>query len=131
MANESICILGGGNTAFAVAASLTLRGFDITLCELPEFASVLEPIAAERTIRLHGVAGEGLAQISRVTTEVGEALAAADLLLLIVPAYAQRPFAEACIPYLTERHMVVLMPGTLGSLEWAAMLAGAGKKATL
>ena len=131
MANESICILGGGNTAFAVAASLTLRGFDITLCELPEFASMLEPIAAERTIRLHGVAGEGLAQISRVTTDVGEALAVADLLLLIVPAYAQRPFAEACIPYLEERHMVVLIPGTLGSLEWAAMLAEAGKKATL
>ena len=131
MANQSLCILGGGNTAFAVAASLTLRGFEVGLCELPEFSAMLEPIAHDRMIRLHGVAGEGLAEISRVTTDVAQALADADLLLLIVPAYAQRPFAEACIPHIEERHTVVLMPGTLGSLEWAAMLAAAGKKATL
>lgn len=131
MANESVVILGGGNTAFAVAASLTLRGFDITLCELPAFAQMVAPIADDRTILLHGVAGQGRAQIAEVTTDVGAALAAADLLLLIVPAYAQRAFAEACIPHLEARHTVVLMPGTLGSLEWAALLRAAGKKATL
>ena len=131
MADKSICVLGGGNTAFAVAASLTLRGFDIALCELPEFSAMLEPIANKRTIGLHGVAGEGMAKISMVTSDVAQALAEADLLLLIVPAYAQRPFAAACIPYIEDRHTVVLMPGTLGSLEWAAMLAVEGKTATL
>lgn len=131
MAGESITILGGGNTAFAVAAALALRGCDIALCELPAFAEMVEPIADDGTIGLHGVAGEGRAQIGRVTTDVGEALQAADLLLLIVPAYAQRPFAEACIPHIEERHTVVLMPGTLGALEWAAMLKAAGKRATL
>jgi opine dehydrogenase len=131
MAAESIAVLGGGNTAFAVAASLTLRGFDIALCELPDFAEMVEPIAGDGTITLHWVAGEGRAQIGRVTSDVGEALGAADLLLLIVPAYAHKPFAEACIPHIEERHMVVLMPGTLGALEWAALLAAAGKRATL
>ncbi len=131
MSSESISILGGGNTAFAVAASLSLRGFDITLCELPAFAAMVEPIRDDRAIQLLGVAGEGRAQIGRVTTEVGEALQASDLLLLIVPAYAQRPFAEACVPHIEERHTVVLMPGTLGALEWAAILKAAGKKATL
>ena len=131
MANETIAVLGGGNTAFAVAASLTLRGYDIALCELPGFAEMVEPIAAHRTIVLHGVAGAGSAEIAQVTTDMAAALAAADLLLLIVPAYAQRAFAEACIPHIEPRHTVVLMPGTLGALEWAAMLKAAGKAATL
>ena len=60
MTNETIAVLGGGNTAFAVAASLTLRGCDIALCELPDFAEMVEPIAARRTIVLHGVAGAGI-----------------------------------------------------------------------
>ena len=54
MATRSVTILGGGNTAFAVAANLTLEGHEITLYELPEFASTLEPIRKTRTINLVG-----------------------------------------------------------------------------
>lgn len=34
-----------------------------------------------------------------------------DLLLLIVPAYAHKPFAEVCAPHLRDGHMVVITPG--------------------
>ena len=34
--------------------------------------------------------------------------------------------AEALAPHLTDRHTVVLMPGTLGSLEWAELLRKRG-----
>ena len=115
-------ILGGGNTAFAAAARLTLRGFDVTLCELPEFEASLAPIRDSRTIHLLGAAELGPAHIRRVTTDVSEALDASDLALLIVPAYAHRAFAEACAPHLRPEHTVVLMPGTLGTLEWARIL---------
>jgi opine dehydrogenase len=128
MNDQSLTVLGGGNTAFSVAACLTLRGFQVTLCELPAFAASLAPIEKDRAIFLQGVAGQGKALIHRLTTNVEEALAASDLLLLIVPAYAHRPFAQACIPHLEERHTLVLMPGTLGTLEWAALLGQAGKK---
>ena len=57
MANETIAVMGGGNTAFAVAASLTLRGYDIALCELPGFAEMVEPIAAHRTIVQNPLSG--------------------------------------------------------------------------
>src|SRR5262249_1465353 len=42
--------------------------------------------------------------------------------LLIVPAYAHKPFAEACAPYLRSGQVVVLQPGTLGSLEFARIV---------
>ena len=126
MSKRSVTVLGGGNTAFSVAANLTLRGFEITLFELPEFEAAVEAIVKSRTIHLLGAAERGAATIHRITTDVEEALDQADLVLLIVPAYAHRRFAEVCAPFLRGGQTVVLMPGTLGTLEWARILREAG-----
>lgn len=123
--SQAVTILGGGNTAFAVAANLALRGFAITIYEHPAFAGALDPIRQSQTIRLVGVAEQGSAQLARVTDNLEEALAN-DLLLLIVPAYAHKPFAELCAPHLRGGHMVVLTPGTLGALEFAQIVRAAG-----
>ena len=124
--SEHITILGGGNTAFATAANLTLKGFAITLCELPEFGHALDPVRDQGVIHLVGVEETGVAKIHCMTTDIEAALNASDLILLIVPAYAHKPFAIACAPHLRPEHMVVLMPGTLGSLEWATLLRDQG-----
>ncbi len=123
---HSLTILGGGNTAFAVAANLTLAGHRVTLCEVPSFAHTVAPLCESRAIALDGVAGRGIARLHAVTTDVAAALAGNDLALLIVPAYAHRPFAEACAPHLRPGQTVVLMPGTLGSLEFAHVLRARG-----
>ena len=57
MATDGVTILGGGNTAFAVAGNLALRGLSVTLAELPTFAWTVEPIRESRAVRLEGVAG--------------------------------------------------------------------------
>ena len=59
MSKKSVVILGGGNTAFSVAALLTLRGFEITLYEIPAFEASLTPIREEGGVHLQGVAGQG------------------------------------------------------------------------
>jgi opine dehydrogenase len=123
---SSLTVLGGGNTAFAVAANLTLAGHQVTLCELPSFAHMIEPIRDSQQIALDGVVRRGTAQIHRVTTSFTEALAFNDLVLLIVPAYAHKAFAEACAPHLRPSHDIVLMPGTLGSLEFVRILREKG-----
>ena len=128
MVGRSVTVLGGGNTAFSVAANLTLRGFHITLYELPEFQESVEPVLDTKIIHLLGVEERGSAQIHRITTDVEEALDASDLVLLIVPAYGHRRFAEVCAPHLQADQTVVLMPGTLGSLEWARILRDSGTK---
>ena len=129
MAEQPVTVLGGGNTAFATAASLTLRGYEVTLYELPEFEASVAPVLESSTINLLGVAGEGPARVHRITADIEEALGASNLVLLIVPAYAHRSFAEVCAPHLRDEHTVVLMPGTLGSLEWARVLREAEAKA--
>src|SRR5262245_4314147 len=106
----SLTILGGGNTAFAVAANLSLAGYQITLCEHPAFRSTVEPIHASKQIELDGIAHGKTARLHLVTTDFAEALAKNDLILLIVPAYAHKPFAESCAPHLRPGQVVVLMP---------------------
>ncbi|MHB9091262.1 MAG: NAD/NADP octopine/nopaline dehydrogenase family protein [Chloroflexota bacterium] len=83
-------------------------------------------MADKQEIRLSGVAEQGLARIGRVTTNVGEA-AEADLLLVPVPSYAHKPFAEALISHLRPGHIVALLPGNLGSLALAKLARAAGK----
>ena len=119
MPSPRVTVLGGGNTAFSVAANLTLRGVEVALCEIAGFESMLAPIRQTQEIHLAGVAAKGPAKVHRVTADFGEALAFSDLALLIVPAYAHSPFAEACAPHLKPGQTVVLMPGTLGALEFA------------
>jgi opine dehydrogenase len=126
---RSLTVLGGGNTAFAVAANLTLAGHAVTLCEIPSFRHTVEPLGTARQITLDGVAQRGAARLHVVTTDIGAALAANDLALLIVPAYAHRPFAEACAAHLRSGQTVVLMPGTLGSLEFSRILRERGTPA--
>lgn len=123
---KPVTVLGGGNTGFAAAANLTLRGYEVILGDLPSFEFALAPIRERREIRLDGVAGQGVARLAAVTTDLSAALAASDLILLIIPAYGHRAFAEACAPHLRDGHTVVLMPGTLGTLEFAQVLRANG-----
>ena len=126
MSAERITVLGGGNTAFAVAANLTLSGAEVTLCELPEFEQAITPIRESRDIELDGVANSGTATLADVTTDFASALSFSDLALLIIPAYGHGAFAEACAPHLRRGQAVILMPGTLGSLEFARILRERG-----
>ena len=79
-----------------------------------------------KEINLDGVLETGPAPISKVTLDPKEASEFSNTVLLIVPAYAHRPFAEFCGPYLTENHTVVIMPGTLGAMEFSTLVAEFG-----
>ena len=82
---RSITVLGAGNTGFAVAANLALRGHEVILGDLPAFDWALAPVRESGVIRLDGVAGKGAARLALVTSDMGEALGASDLILLIPP----------------------------------------------
>lgn len=118
-------VLGGGNTAFSVAANLALAGADVTLVELPQFAASIEPIAVHKRIHLGGVARTGAATIAEVTSDFA-AIQRHELVLLIVPSYGHRAFADACARHLRAGQTLVLMPGNLGSLAFARLLKERG-----
>jgi opine dehydrogenase len=121
-----VVVLGGGNTAFSVAAKLGLEGYEVVLWEAPAQAATLAPIRETRQVRLAGAGGEGTATLAHITTDPGEALAAGDVLLAPVPSYAHAAFGELLLPHLRPEHLLVLLPGNLGSLAFARWLRARG-----
>ncbi|MGE3797126.1 MAG: NAD/NADP octopine/nopaline dehydrogenase family protein [Thermomicrobiales bacterium] len=121
-----LTVLGGGNTAFSMAAQLALDGYEVLIWEHPDFASSIAPLRNTLSITLNDQSGSRLAQISHVTTDPAEALAWSDTLLCSVPSYAHAPFAELIVPHLRPGHLLTLLPGNLGSLAFAQDIAAAG-----
>jgi opine dehydrogenase len=121
-----ITVLGGGNTAFSMAANLALGGFDVMLWEYPDFAHTLDPIRESLTIHLGGAAKTGAARLAGVTTDAAEALAWSETLVCSVPSYAHLPFFEQLLPHLRPGHLLALLPGNLGALAVANALREAG-----
>ena len=126
MTNNRVTVLGGGNTAFGIAAKASLDGFDVLLWEHPAFAWTLEPIRKTLTIHLEGTSVTGAARLAGVTTDVREAAGWADRLVASVPSYAHKAFADAFAPALKTGQTLALLPGNLGSLEFAELLRRAG-----
>lgn len=122
-----ITVLGGGNTAFSMAANLTLAGHEVLLWEHPDFAHTLDPIRDTLTIQLDGAARTGAAKLAGVTTDPAEALAWSEILVCSVPSYAHQPFLEQLLPHLKPGHLLALLPGNFGALAVAQALREAGK----
>lgn len=118
----AVVVLGGGNTAFSVAAKLALEGRDVVLWEHPTQAASIAPVVGRREIRLTGTGGQGTARLAAMTTDAAEALGAADVLVAPVPSYAHAALAEAIGPHLEPRHVLALTPGNLGTLAFARSL---------
>ncbi|KAA3647850.1 MAG: NADP transhydrogenase subunit alpha [Chloroflexi bacterium] len=123
-------ILGAGNGGFVTAADLTLRGYEVRLFELAEFAATIEPILENDGIALRGIAGEGLAMPTLVSSDIEKTLDGADVILVIVPSMGHREIARVCAPYLKPEQIVVLIPGNFGGvLEFRQeLLANGGTK---
>src|ERR687890_122528 len=125
-AAQRITVLGGGNTAFSMAADLALAGFEVLLWEHPEFAHTIEPIRESLTIHLDGAGRSGAGRLAAVTTDPAEALAWSETLVCSVPSYAHEPFLEQILPHLKPGHLLALLPGNLGALAVAGALREAG-----
>ena len=127
--SSNVTVLGGGNTAFALAADLNPgrpSSSDWPSCR--RMHETIGPIRESRTIVLNGVGHTGEARLADVTTDIAAAIDGADVVLLSVPAYAHRPFAEACAPHLKAGQVLALVPGTLGSLEFAQVFEKMGNR---
>ena len=127
-------VLGAGNGGHGLAAEIALRGRNVALFELPRFEDRIAPIRAAGgiTVDSHidhfpGGKGEHLAKIDRVTTDMGEALADADIVIPVVPAQYHHMFVEAAAPHLKEGQLIVVYPGGVGgTLYWRKALAARG-----
>ena len=117
-------VLGAGHGGKAMAAHLAIKGFKVNLYN--RTYSKIHPILKLKGIELEGEVG-GFGKIDVVTDNIEEALKDADIIMVVVPAFAHGSIAERCAPYLKDGQLVVLNPGrTAGALEFLNVLRERG-----
>jgi len=123
---EHVLIMGSGPAGTAAAAALSQRGFQVALYNLPQFRPALQPLIDRGGVEIEGSLGEEFVRIPVITTDIQEAMRDVQLILIAVPGYGQRRMVETCLPYLKPGNILLLMPGSCGSLEAARILQEAG-----
>ena len=117
-------VVGAGHGGQAMAAHLALQGFRTRLYN--RRAHRLYPIRVRGGIELDGEV-RGFARLEQATTDLRKAIDGADVIMVVVPAFAHAAVARAMAPHLASGQVVLLNPGrTGGALEFAHVLEQAG-----
>jgi opine dehydrogenase len=120
----TVAILGAGHGGCAAAADLTRRGHRVRVHA--RSAARLAPLRERGGVEARGVQ-TGFVPLPVLTTDVAEALAGADLVMLVVPSVAHEHYARALAPLLRPDLPVFLNPGhTGGGLHFVHELRRAG-----
>jgi opine dehydrogenase len=120
-------VIGAGHGGKAMAAHLALKGFSVTLFN--RTAERVAAIKARSGIDLESPESgpRGFGRLAAVTSDMGEALASAEIVMVVVPSSAHADIAKAAAPYLCDGQIVVLHPGrTLGAIEFNKVLCDQG-----
>lgn len=109
-----------------MAADLALAGFDVRLYEAPEFVEEFKPVIESGEIEITGAARTGVARLDEVTTDIEVAVEEADVINVVVPAFAHETFYTRLAPHLQDGQVVVTHNGAFGSLQLAKILKDMG-----
>lgn len=123
-----IAVLGGGNGSHAAAADLTELGHRVRFWRRDK-AGVEGLKAAGNRLTLKDHRGRREVGIAVVSSEIGEAVSGAKLIVCPAPAFAQVEIATAMAPHMTDGQVVFLPPGTFGSYQMTKTIRDAGSSA--
>lgn len=126
-ARENYTVIGAGHGGKAMAAHLALMGLRVTLYN--RTFEHIEILKARGGIELESAEGgpHGFARLALATSDMGEALQDAQMIMVVVPSSAHADIAKSTAPYLKDGQIVVLHPGrTCGALEFIKVLHDSG-----
>lgn len=116
-------VVGAGNGGKAMCAHLALMGFPVALYNrTPEHVAAIK-LRGGVDLESYDGGPRGFGRLQIVTSDMGEALAEADVVMVVLPAYAHADIAGIAAPHLRSGQTVLLHPGrTGGALEFARVL---------
>src|SRR5262245_1405445 len=119
MTIKKVAVLGAGNGGCAVAADLTLRGYEVRLFSRSE--STLLPISKRGGIEVVVDVAEKFAMPSFVSSHLFPVVNGVDLIIIAAPAVAHEYLAKNLARHLADGQRILLIPGhTGGSLHFAS-----------
>lgn len=124
---EKYTVIGAGHGGKAMAAHLSLMGFNVTLWN--RSFSHIEVIKKRGGIEIESAEDgpHGFAKMALVTSNMEEALKDAEMVMVVLPSSAHADVAKAAAPYLQDGQTIVLHPGrTCGALEFEKVVRDNG-----
>jgi opine dehydrogenase len=129
-APEKYTVIGAGHGGKAMAAHLALMGFKVMLYNrTPDHVAVIKKRGG---IDLESAEGgpHGFGRLAKVTSDMGEALKDAAIVMVVVPSSAHADVAQKIAPFLKDGQVVILHPGrTCGAIEFTKVIRDNGCKA--
>ena len=110
-----VTILGGGHGAHTMAADLALRGFKVTLYEMPEYSNNIGKLFETGTVKAEG-AINGTAKLDLVTNNIEEALNGAKYINIVTPGFAHDDYAKLLKGKIKKDQVLIIYPGNFGAL---------------
>jgi len=116
MEAKRIAVIGAGNGGFAISANLALAGHYVNLYELPRFEGNITEIRKTGGIEITGASRTGFAKLSRITTDVREAIGDTAYIFVATQSLAHEEIARLIVSYIKPNHIIFILPGSGGSL---------------
>jgi hypothetical protein len=111
----AICGAGNGGHALTVVASAHITGAVLWLTSTEERAARLrERALAPDGLRATGVVSGSAHRLRLISADPAAVIPSADLVLLVLPAFAHAPVLKRVAPYLKEDALLVAMPSRSG-----------------
>ncbi|UCD97698.1 MAG: NAD/NADP octopine/nopaline dehydrogenase family protein [Chloroflexota bacterium] len=120
-------VVGAGHGGKAMAAHLSLKGFEVNLYN--RTGENIAAIKARGGIELESYEGgpHGFGGLNIVTSNMQEAIEAADVIMVVVPSSAHANIARNAAPYFHDGQTVILHPGrTCGAIEFSKVVRDTG-----
>ncbi|MBN9462937.1 MAG: NAD/NADP octopine/nopaline dehydrogenase family protein [Burkholderiales bacterium] len=108
-----VTVLGGGHGGHAAAADFALQGHEVAFWRRD--AAALAGLRTAPQLTWIDADGERQATLRLATSDLGEAMRDAELVVAAMPATAHEDLARALAPHLRDGQVVYLPPGTFGS----------------
>jgi opine dehydrogenase len=120
-------VIGAGHGGKSMAAHLAIMGADVALWNRTfDHISVIKKRGG---IELESTEGgpHGFGKINLVTSDISEAIAHSEVIMVVLPSSAHMEIAKAAAPHLKNGQIVILHPGrTLGAVEFAKVIRDQG-----
>ena len=106
-----VTVIGAGNGGMASAFDFAQHGHDVALFAPPHYGDNVVAVAEAGGIRASGDL-EGFAPIRYAGHDAAEAMAGAELVVLVGPAYSTEPLAAVAGRHVTDGTGVLVCPGS-------------------
>lgn len=108
-----IAVLGAGAGGTATAFDCAQHGHEVRLFDFDEFPDTIAAVAAQGGIHSEGDLS-GFAGVEYAGHDIDRALASAELVYVVGPAYSTEPFGSAVAGKLRAGQTVIVTPGSCG-----------------